>query len=52
MDAVARQGMLPDIRKLITHRFKGLESVPNAYETAAKTKDSQSQLVIKTVVNL
>ncbi|BCS27735.1 NAD(P)-dependent alcohol dehydrogenase [Aspergillus puulaauensis] len=52
MDAVARQGMLPDIRKLITHRFKGLESVPNAYETAAQTKDAKSQLVIKTVVNL
>ncbi|KAI9925585.1 hypothetical protein ASPWEDRAFT_173260 [Aspergillus wentii DTO 134E9] len=52
MDAVARQDVTPDIRKLITHRFHGLDSIPDAYETAAKTKDAQSQLVIKTVVNL
>ncbi|KAL2832601.1 chaperonin 10-like protein [Aspergillus cavernicola] len=52
MDAVARQGLAPDVRKLITHRFKGLDSIPEAYETAAKTRDTRSQLVIKSVVNL
>ncbi|KAL4914380.1 chaperonin 10-like protein [Aspergillus aurantiobrunneus] len=52
MEAVARQAATPDIRKLITHRFKGLGSIPEAYETAAKTKDAKSRLVIKTVVKL
>ena len=52
MDAVAHQSVVPDVRKLITHRFKGLDSIPEAYETASKTKDANSQLVIKTVANL
>lgn len=52
MDAVARQDVAPDVRKLITHRFKGLDSIPEAFETAANTKDANSHLVIKTVVNL
>lgn len=52
MDAVTHQSVVPDVRKLITHRFKGLDSIPEAYETASKTKDANSQLVIKTVANL
>lgn len=48
-----RAGVLsPDVTKLITHRFAGLDSVPLAYDTAGKTRDGQSKLVIKTVVNL
>ncbi|KAL3447660.1 chaperonin 10-like protein [Aspergillus insuetus] len=52
MDLMAREGLVPDARKLITHRFTGLESIPEAYSTAAKTKDEKGNLVIKTVVNL
>lgn len=42
---------LPDIKKVITHRFDGLESVPDAFKTAGKTRDSVGKLVVKTVVN-
>ncbi|KAL3458348.1 chaperonin 10-like protein [Aspergillus heterothallicus] len=52
MDSMASHGLTPDARKIITHRFTGLESIPEAYTTAAKTKDEESKLVIKTVVNL
>ncbi|KAJ0421448.1 chaperonin 10-like protein [Aspergillus carlsbadensis] len=52
MQSMARDGVVPDARKLITHRFAGLESIPEAYTTAAKTKDDKGVLVIKTVVNL
>lgn len=48
-----RSGALrPDLTKLITHRFSGLDSVPSAYDTASKTRDDEARLVIKTVVNL
>ena len=47
-----RSGALrPDLTKLITHRFSGLDSVPSAYDTASKTRDGEAKLVIKTVVN-
>ncbi|KAH8691364.1 alcohol dehydrogenase [Talaromyces proteolyticus] len=42
---------LPDIRRLVTHRYEGLESVPAAFQTAGKTKDGIGGLVMKTVVN-
>ncbi|PVH71351.1 hypothetical protein DL98DRAFT_435334 [Cadophora sp. DSE1049] len=42
---------IPDIRKLITHRFKGLETVPDAFGLAAKTTDADGNLVIKVVIN-
>ncbi|KAE8369028.1 chaperonin 10-like protein [Aspergillus caelatus] len=52
MEAVARHEIGPDVRKIITHRFCGLESIPNAYDMASKTRDESSKLVIKAVVNL
>ncbi|KAI0530109.1 alcohol dehydrogenase [Xylaria digitata] len=42
---------LPDIRKLITHRFHGISSVDAAMQTAGKTKDNKGAVVIKAVVN-
>lgn len=42
---------IPNISKLITHRFEGVESVPHAFETAGKTMDGDGSLVVKTVVN-
>ncbi|KAI1312475.1 alcohol dehydrogenase [Xylaria venustula] len=42
---------LPDIRKLITHRFHGIGSVDAAMQTAGKTKDDTGAVVIKAVVN-
>ena len=42
---------LPDISKMITHRFGGLDLVQDALETARKTRDDDGKLVVKTVVN-
>lgn len=52
MEGMRIGALKPDITKLITHRFLGLSSIPAAYETASKTRDERSNLVIKTVVNL
>lgn len=40
----------PDFSKLVTHRYKGLDSIPEAFEMAAKTKDAAGKLVLKVVV--
>ncbi|KAJ9613253.1 hypothetical protein H2200_003195 [Cladophialophora chaetospira] len=41
----------PDIRKLITHRFNGLETLPEAFALAGSPQDSKGKLVIKVAVN-
>jgi L-iditol 2-dehydrogenase len=43
---------LPDVRKLMTHRFKGLENVEKAFEMAGRTVDDEGNLVIKVVVEM
>lgn len=40
----------PDLDKLVTHRFKGLDVVEDAFEMAARTVDAEGKLVIKVVV--
>jgi len=52
MEAAGKDTDVPDVRKIITHRFSGLESVPAAFGVAAKTKDEEGRLVIKTVVEM
>ncbi|KAI8648282.1 hypothetical protein NCS55_01497400 [Fusarium keratoplasticum] len=42
---------LPDIGRLVTHHFQGLEEVPRAFELAGSASDTKGDLVIKTVVN-
>ncbi|KAF4304427.1 putative sorbitol dehydrogenase protein [Botryosphaeria dothidea] len=42
----------PDFSKLVTHRYKGLDSIPEAFEMAAKTKDAAGKLVLKVVVEM
>lgn len=42
---------LPDIQQMITHRFRGLQLVQEALETAGKTRDAEGKLVVKTVVS-
>ncbi|KAK7553389.1 chaperonin 10-like protein [Phyllosticta citricarpa] len=42
----------PDFSKLVTHRYTGLDSLPEAFEMAAKTKDAEGKLVLKVVVNV
>lgn len=46
----AGTGGVPDVRKLITHRFQGLEQSLEAFDMAAKTCDDKGNLVIKVVV--
>lgn len=42
--------ILPDLEKLVTHRFRGLENVEHAFEMAARTKNEDGNLVLKVVV--
>ncbi|MCJ1264938.1 hypothetical protein MMC22_004813 [Lobaria immixta] len=42
--------MLPDLERLVTHRFHGLERAPAAFEMAGKASDEQGNLVLKVVI--
>ncbi|KAI1358204.1 alcohol dehydrogenase GroES-like domain-containing protein [Xylaria arbuscula] len=42
---------LPDISKLVTQRFQGLENIPAAFEMAGKVKDDKGNLVLKVMVD-
>ena len=44
--------LLPNLEKLITHRFRGLEAVDGAFEMAARTEDADGKLVLKVVVEM
>lgn len=53
MDIITRKGGdLPDFSKIVTHRYSGLKSVPDAFEMANKTKDENGDLVIKVMVDV
>lgn len=41
---------LPDLRKLVTHRFKGLDSGKDAFEMAGKPADQDGNLVLKVMI--
>ncbi|KFZ19369.1 hypothetical protein V501_00698 [Pseudogymnoascus sp. VKM F-4519 (FW-2642)] len=43
---------LPDVSKLITHRFLGLDSIPAAFKMAGRGVDKEGDLVLKVVVNI
>lgn len=43
---------LPDLSKLVTQRFKGMDSIQEAFDMAGKTKDDKGNLVIKVVVDM
>ncbi|KAK1255780.1 hypothetical protein MKX07_008039 [Trichoderma sp. CBMAI-0711] len=43
---------LPDLEKLVTHRFKGMDEIKHAFEMAGKIKDGEGKLVIKVVVDM
>lgn len=48
--ALASSPECPDLSKLVTHTFKGLESADKAFAMAGKTKDEQGELVLKVVI--
>ena len=43
--------LLPDLTKLVTQRFKGFETIPEAFAMAGKVKDDAGNLVLKVVVD-
>ena len=53
VEVVSKKGPdYPDFSKLVTHRYRGLEDVEKAFETAARTKDDDGNLVIKVVLEM
>jgi L-iditol 2-dehydrogenase len=51
VEVVSKKGPdYPDFSRLVTHRYKGLESAEEAFEMAGKTKDDRGNLVIKVVL--
>lgn len=51
VEVVSKKGPdYPDFSKLVTHRYKGLESAEEAFNMAGKTKDDKGNLVIKVVI--
>lgn len=43
---------LPPVAELITHRYDGLDSIPEAFGMAGKVKDDKGDLVLKVMVNM
>lgn len=50
MTKVVEGSFKPDIREIITHRFRGLESVREAFSLAGTPRDPDGNLVIKVVI--
>lgn len=47
-----KDALVPDFSKLITHRFRGLEQLGEAFSMAGRTKDDNGRLVLKVVVEM
>ena len=43
---------LPDLQKLVTHRYRRLDSVPDAFAMAGRARDEEGRLVLKVVVEV
>ena len=50
---IVQQAMksVPDLTKLVTHRYRGLSNAPEAFDMAGKTKDQDGKLVLKVVID-
>ena len=46
----SKEPLMPDLSRLVTHRFYDLESIPQAFEMAARAQDDLGNLVLKVVV--
>lgn len=47
-----RPASMPDLATLVTHRFNGMDRIPDAFSMAAKVKDDAGRLVLKVVVDM
>ena len=45
-----RDLIIPDLKKLVTHHFKGLEYAKDAFEVAGKPVDQDGNLVLKVLI--
>ena len=43
---------LPDVTKLITHLYKGMANIENAFHMAARAKDDEDNLVLKVIIEM
>jgi L-iditol 2-dehydrogenase len=43
---------LPPVAELVTHRYDGLDSIPDAFGMAGKVKDDKGNLVLKVMGNM
>lgn len=48
----SKDPLLPDLGKLITQRYSGLDSIPQAFDMAGKVKDEKGNLVLKVMVDM
>ncbi|KAK2589443.1 hypothetical protein QQS21_012880 [Conoideocrella luteorostrata] len=48
----SRPENMPDLSTLVTHRFKGMDRISDAFAMAGKVKDDEGQLVLKVVVDM
>ena len=46
----SKNPLLPNLEKLVTHRFHGLECAPAAFNMAGRASDAQDKLVLKVVI--
>lgn len=47
-----KSAALPDVSKLVTQRFHGLENIDAAFAMAGRVKDDDGNLVLKVMVSL
>ncbi|KAG5993475.1 hypothetical protein E4U54_003349 [Claviceps lovelessii] len=47
-----RPAAMPDVSTLVTHRFKGIERIPDAFAMAGRVQDDDGRLVLKVVVDM
>lgn len=47
---IISSGVFPSLENMITHRFKGLSAVRDAFELAGRTADDEGNLVLKVLV--
>lgn len=48
----SKNAALPDVGKLITHRYNGFDEIPEAFKIAGQVKDEKGDLVLKVMVGM
>jgi L-iditol 2-dehydrogenase len=48
----SKNPLLPDLTKLLTHRYSGMDNILAAFDMAAKVKDDKGNLVLKVMVDM